>query len=303
MANGTYGSKKPAFITSNDVDIFYSYRPTRSTEDTSSNVFKQIDSDILYTVEATSADGNLNLGTLPGVYNLRLPLDIFGRVGFYTVYIKPKEIKTSIIDVSTLAAYPNVRGIVLNTNSFDEDGSIGNNGELIGYRIEYFDTTDPTKRLDTYRLITSNNKCAPITQNLNDSLSTDIKYSFNDSSNLTFCTVTPSSSLSFNSGSYPFIGEKGQIIALINTKFNPIMLDIEITEHSIETISTMLEGDQLRNLDAAIITTFNSDGGVYHQACYGEVVDSEKNTHHDYKIQTTTTTDEAAKLEEIKENL
>ena len=302
MANGTYGTKKPAFITSNDVDIFYSYRPTRSTEDTLSNVFKQIDSDILYTVEATSTDGSLNLGTLPGVYNLRLPLDVFGKVGFYTVYIKPKEIKTTIVDVSTLAAYPNVRGLVLNINSFEE-GSIGNNGELVGYRVEYFDKNEPTKRLDTYRLITSNNKCAPITQNLNDSLSTDIKYSFNDSSNLTFCTVTPSSSLSFNSSSYPFIGEKGQIIALINTKFNPVMLDIEITEHSIETISTMLEGDQLRNLDAAIITTFNDDGGVYHQARYGEVVDREKNTHHDFKIQTTTTTDEAAKLEEIKENL
>ena len=301
MANGTYGSKKPAFITSNDVDIFYSYRPSRSTEDTNSSTFKQLDSDILYTVEAMSSE-NVNLGTLPGVYNLRLPLNVFGRPGYYTVYIKPKEIKTSIVAVSTLAAYPNVRGIVLNINSFTDDGSVGNNGELIGYRVEYFDMTSG-ERLDVYRLITSNNKCAPITQNLNDSLATDIKYAFNDSSNLTFCTLTPSSSLSFNSGSYPFIGEVGQTVALINTKFNPIMLDIEVTEHDIETISTMLEGDQIRNLDAAIITTFNDDGGVYHQAHYGEVVDSVKKTHHDYKIKTTTTTDEAEKLEEIKENL
>ena len=301
MANGTYGSKKPAFITSNDVDIFYSYRPSRSTEDTNSSTFKQLDSDILYTVEAMSSE-NVNLGTLPGVYNLRLPLNVFGRPGYYTVYIKPKEIKTSIVAVSTLAAYPNVRGIVLNINSFTDDGSVGNNGELIGYRVEYFDMTSG-ERLDVYRLITSNNKCAPITQNLNDSLATDIKYAFNDSSNLTFCTLTPSSSLSFNSGSYPFIGEVGQTVALINTKFNPIMLDIEVTEHDIETISTMLEGDQIRNLDAAIITTFNDDGGVYHQAHYGEVVDSVKKTHHDYKIKTTTTTDEAEKLEDIKENL
>ena len=297
MANGTYGSKKPAFITSNDVDIFYSYRPSRSTEDTNSSTFKQLDSDILYTVEAMSSE-NVNLGTLPGVYTLRLPLNVFGRPGYYTVYIKPKEIKTSIVAVSTLAAYPNVRGIVLNINSFTDDGSVGNNGELIGYRVEYFDMTSG-ERLDVYRLITSNNKCAPITQNLNDSLATDIKYAFNDSSNLTFCTLTPSSSLSFNSGSYPFIGEVGQTVALINTKFNPIMLDIEVTEHDIETISTMLEGDQIRNLDAAIITTFNDDGGVYHQAHYGEVVDSVKKTHHDYKIKTTTTTDEAEKLEEI----
>ena len=96
MANGTYGSKKPAFITSNDVDIFYSYRPTRSTEDTNSSVFKQLDSNILYTVDAETSEG-MSLGKLPGLYNLRLPLDTFGRVGFYTVYIKPREIKTSML--------------------------------------------------------------------------------------------------------------------------------------------------------------------------------------------------------------
>ena len=154
------------------------------------------------------------------MYDLKLPVDIFGRVGLYTIYIKPKEIRTNIIAVSNLAAYPNIRGIVLDTNGLDgKDGRLGNNGELIGFRVEYFDNSTG-ERLDTYRLITSNNKCTPVTQNFNDSFATNIKYAFNDSSNLTFCTLTPSSSMSFNSSAYPFIGEPGQEIALINTKFN-----------------------------------------------------------------------------------
>ena len=302
MANGTFGTKKPAQITSNDIDIFYNYRPTRNSESSDSiNGFKQIDSNLLQNVNAQSSDGSTNLGVLPGMYDLKLPVNIFGRVGFYTIYIKPKEIRTNIIAVSNLAAYPNIRGIVLDTNSLDgKDGRLGNNGELIGFRIEYFDNSTG-ERLDTYRLITSNNKCTPVTQNLNDSFATNIKYAFNDSSNLTFCTLTPSSSMSFNSSAYPFIGEPGQEIALINTKFNPVMFDIEITEHDIETITTMLEGDQLRNLDAGIITTFNKDGGVYHQAQYGTVVDKKNGYHHDYKINTITTTSEEDKLKEIKE--
>ena len=90
--------------------------------------------------------------------------------------------------------------------------------------------------------------------------------------------------MSFDSASTPSIGKPGQEIVLVNTKFNPIMLEIEITEHDIETLSTMIEGEQLRNLDHGLITTFNEDGEIYHQSDYGTAVDSANNTHHDYKI-------------------
>ena len=40
----------------------------------------------------------------------------FNKKGFYTIYIRPKEISHTITDVSVLAAYPDVRGIVLRKN-------------------------------------------------------------------------------------------------------------------------------------------------------------------------------------------
>lgn len=300
--NGTYGTRKPAFITADDVDIFYSYRPNRNTDSSDFSSFVQIDSSILSTVTAKDLNGN-SLGVLPGMYNLKLPLTNFSKAGIYTIYIKPREITARILDISTLAAYPNIRGIVLSQTSFsnNSDSTIFNNGGLVGYRVEYMDNGE---RMSEYRMITSSNKCEPVAQNLNDSMQKGIRYRFNESSNLIFCTVTPSTSLSFKNGSTPFIGNTNQEIRLINTKFNPVMLEIELVEHDIETISTMLEGDQIRNLDAGLITTFNSNGEIYHQASYGRMTNNSTGLHTDFKIKHTTEiySDEASKLDEVKNN-
>lgn len=300
--NGTYGTKRPALITTNDVDIFYSYRPNRNTDSPNFSSFKKLNSDILSTVDAEDENEN-SLGILPGLYNLRLPLDRFNEAGIYTIYIKPKEIDATILDVSYLAAYNDIRGIVLNTSTINvDDSTIFNNGGLVGYRVEYMDSGERTQE---YRLITSSNRCEPVAQNLNDSVQNNIRYSFNDSSNLLFCTVTPSTAMSFKSGSMPYIGETGQQIKLINTKFNPVMIEIELVEHDAETISTMLEGDQIRNLDAGLITTFNENGEIYHQASYGHVVNKATGLNADYKLnhKDDIYDSEADKMNEIKDNI
>jgi hypothetical protein len=305
--NGTYGTKRPALIDKTDVDIFYSYRPNRNTDDPGFSSFIKLSSDIISSVDASDTNGN-SLGVLPGIYNLRLPLTEFSDPGIYTIYIRPKEIDAAILDVSYLAAYPDVRGIVFNItaiqNSNDSvDGSIFNNGELVGYRIEYLD--DSGTRNGLYRLITSSNRCEPVAQNLNDSVQNSIRYRFNDSSNLLFCTVTPSTAMSFKSSSTPYIGENGQKVKLVNTKFNPVMMEIELVEHDSETIATMLEGDQIRNLDAGLITTFNKDGEIYHQASYGHVVNKGTGLNADYKLNHTDDiyTTESDKMKEIKNNI
>ena len=302
--NGTYGTKKPALITSNDVDIFYFYRPSRSTDsDDFSNGFKKLDSSLLLTT--TYEDENENVNNLAGMYNLRLPVDIFGNAGIYTVFIKPREISATILDVGTLAAYPSIRGIVLNTNSImTEDTSIFNNGGLVGYRVDYYD--DENNQLDIYRIITSNNRCEPVAQNFNDAYAKGIKYIFNDSSNLIFCTLTPSTAVSFNANAVPTLGNEGQRVKLVNTKFNPISLEIEMTEHDNEDVITMLQGDQLRNLDKALITTFNNDGEIYHQAEYGNIVNASTGLHADFKItkdSDNVVNTEKDKMDEIKEQL
>lgn len=301
MANGTYGIKMPARITAADVDIFYYYRPTRNSESAGFQSFKSLDSSLLLPSEAyySDAEGTMDL---PGMYDLRLPMDIFGSVGFYTVYIKPKEVFTEIADVSTLAAYTDIRGIILETTKLGTQGLNCSNGELVGYRVEYFNGDE---RLSDYRIITSNNKCEPVAQNLSDSTQKGIRYRFNDSSNLTFCTLTPSSALSFKSNSLPNIGQTGQQIALVNTKFNPVMLEIEMTDKDISSIATMLEGAQIRNLDKGLITTFNEDGGIYHQATYGNITNPNTGINHDFKLPKTSEIyySEEDRLQEIKDNI
>lgn len=303
--NGTYGIKRPALITANDVDIFYYYRPSRSTDSTDfSTGFKKVDSTLLTSVNAEDENGN-GLGVLPGMYNLKLPVDIFGTSGIYTVYIKPKEIYTSILKTGVLAALPNVRGIVLNTNAINtEDTTIFNNGGLVGYRVEYLDNDG--NPLDMYRIITSNNRCEPVTQNFNNVTADGIKYRFNDSSNLIFCTVTPSSAASFKPSDNPSVGGDGQLIKLVNTKFNPIALEIEMTEHDVQDVVNMLEGDQTRNLDRALITTFNPEGEIYHQAEYGQVIDTADGTHTDFRFakdRTSIVETEKDKKDRLKEQI
>lgn len=255
--NNVYGTKRPANITSDDVDIYYSYRPSRAEDSAEFSTFKKLDSKLLMNTSGKTDDGNAEI--LPGMFDLRLPLDIFGNIGIYTIYIKPKEIRTTILHVSTLAAYPDVRGIVLDTKGMS-------NGSLVGYRIEYFNESGD--REDDFRIITSNNRCEPVAQVFNDTTQNGVRYRFNDAASLMFCTVTPSASLSFNNNTLPNIGAVGQEIALINTKFNPLCIEVEMVENDAETIATMLNGDQIRDLEHATITTFNKDHEPFSQFSY-----------------------------------
>ena len=83
-----------------------------------------------------------------------------------------------------------------------------------------------------------------------------------------FCTVTPSTSLSFNTNTLPNIGTVAQTISLINTKFNAICIEVEMVENDAETLATMLNGDQIRDLEHATITTFNKEHEPFSQFSY-----------------------------------
>ena len=266
--NGTYGVVRPSLIdVEQDVEIWYRYTPSRNNEDEQYKKFKKIDN-------PTSMLANSKFETddmvgesderLPGMYELSLPVDIFGRTGFYTVFIKPSEFYCDIKDVGALSAYPNIKGIVIDINSVGDDKqTMFANDNLIGYRIEYYENS---QRQDYYRIITSNNKCEPVSQNLTSSNTNSNGYRFNESGTLSFLTVTPSASPSYKSNQTPFIGNASQRIIITNTKFDPIMIEIEMVEHDIDTLSTMIEGDQIRSLDKGLVTTYNANGEIYHQA-------------------------------------
>ena len=265
MSQGVYGTRVASKVTANDVEIFYTYRETRNSDNNGSIIFQKLPSTIL-TQALVEKDSDSIDDILEGMYNLKLPLSYFNKKGFYTVYIRPREIHATIEDVSSLNTFPDVKGIVINTESFNDEyirSKFSENNSLVGYRVEYF--SKDGVRQDYYRLVTSNNKCEPVTQNVTNSQSVNTVYAYNGSSSLTFITLTPSTAASFKTDSAPYIGTSGTKVVFINTMFEPIMLDIEMVDHDIDTVSTMLEGSQLRDLENGLITTFNDNGEIYNQ--------------------------------------
>jgi len=269
MSVGTYGTVIPIHITDGDianlVDISYSYQETRSYDSMANTTFKKLDSSILKRAER-ELDNNEDK-YVEGMYNLQLPLSEFNKKGFYTVYIKPKEIAATITDVGALTAFPNVRGLVIDTEQINNESiktKAKKNNELVGYRIVYLDENG--QRQDYYRVITSNNKCEPVVGAPNSSNAKSYTYRYEDSSSLIFVTVSPSSAPTFKENALPYIGKPTQRILLVNTFFEPIQLDIEMTTHDADTISYMLENSQLRDLDNGLVTTFNNNNEIYHQA-------------------------------------
>ena len=304
--NSTYGNVKSAFINpQKDVEIFYHYRPTLNSEDISYKNFKKIEdvSSVFTTVEIEDGAKNANgepfpNAILPGIYNLSLPVNIFGRKGFYTVFIRPKEIYCTITDVGALGAYPDVRGIILDMNNIDNDRAMFGNDNLVGYRVEYLDTN--LERQDYYRLITSNNFAEPITQNLTSSNTNSNAYRFNESGTLVFLTLSPSTSPSFKASSKPYIGTPNQTIIISNTKFDPVCLRIEICENDFDTLATSIDGNQIRSLDNGILTTYNDDMEIFKQFEFYTLKDNyNKNAKFEVKKKRTSNIDNSVDAIEV----
>ena len=273
MSIGVYGTNIPIHIDSNKlsslVDISYCYNESRAYDSLSSSKFKSLPSSVLANCTREVESGSNLDEIVDGMYTLQLPLSDFNKKGFYTVYIKPKEYAINITDVGCLSAYPDVRGIILDTNAISDEYLIiknmarTNNG-LVGFRIVFLDENGV--REDYYRIVTSNNKCEPVIQAPNSSSDKTYTYRYDDSSSLTFLTVSPSSAPTFKSNATPYIGKPTQRILLVNTLFEPIQLDIEMVTHDADTISNMLEGSQLRDLDNGLVTTYNEKNEIYAQS-------------------------------------
>lgn len=309
--NSTYGIVKPSLVDiENDVEIWYHYRPSRSSEDPDFQNFRQYTnvSSILkqstITLDNTTAIDN----TLLGMYQLNLPVATFGRKGIYTIYIKPKEYIYTIMDIGTLSAYPDVRGIILDLNELKGSGEDTrfNTDNLVGYRVDYFTPSSERvggyQREQYYRIITSNNKCAVMSQNPTTTNTNANGYRFTDSGSLAFITVTPSSGPDFKGNAKPFIGSPNQRIAISNTNFDPVMLEVEMVEHDIETLSIMQEGNVVRNLDNGRVSYYNFNNEIYKQFEFFTAKDNytSKNVA-EVKVDTTGNTDNSLDINELTE--
>jgi hypothetical protein len=264
MSLGNFGTVRPADIRPSDAEIFVHYTPNRSSVG-NEDLVKYDGTDLL--VE-TYNPNNTNLELFGGLYTLKLPVTDFALKGIYTIVIKPTEIRTKIVDCGVLSSLPDNRGIIFDIASLptQHQGKFINNG-LVGYRVEYLNDTIATdvKINNFFRVITSNNRVEAINVNLTNSNQKANRYTFNDNSSLTFCTLSPSSAPSVKPNAIPFIGSVGQNVIITNTFFNPIMVEIEMVEHDIETLAYALLSNQTKSLEDGIYTIYNFQNQIYKQ--------------------------------------
>ena len=274
MATGNYGTIRSADVSPDDVEIILNYTPSRDVTD--NFVLSKLDAkSILRPYFHNSATGgNASVEILGGLYNLKLPADRFNKLGIYTLYIRPAEIRTKITDCGVLSSLPNVKGIVVDLNNVPSQyrNKFVNQG-LIGFRVEYLNS-DGTKIPNFFRIITSSFYCEPVVQNLTNTSQKAIRYRYVEStSNLLFCTLSPSSSPTNKPSATPFIGQPNQNIIITNTFFNPITTEIEIVEHDISTLAIALYGNQTKSIDDGIYTIYDSANNIYKQYNLFEVRD------------------------------
>ena len=274
MATGIYGTIRPADVSPEDVEIILNFTPSR--DETNNFVLTKLDANTILKPYFNNDDtgGTPNVELLGGLYNLTLPAEQFNKIGIYTLYVRPAQIRTTILDCGVLSSLPNVKGLVIDLNAVPSNyrNKFVNQG-LIGFRVEYLNS-DGTKVPNFFRLITSSFFCEPVVQNLTNSSQKAIRYRYTDSNtNLMFCTLSPSSAPTNKPNATPYIGQPNQNIIITNTFFNPITLDIELAEHDFSTLAIALYGNQTKSIDDGIYTLYDNNNNIYKQYNLYEIRD------------------------------
>jgi hypothetical protein len=273
MATGNYGTIRPADVSPEDVQIVMVY--TESRDDTQNFVLTTLNAqDVLRPYFNNDTTGGNSVEILGGLYNLKLPADQFNKLGIYTLMIRPAEIRTIITDCGVLSSLPNVKGIVVDLNNVPSEykNKFVNQG-LVGFRVEYLNS-DGTKIPNFFRIITSSFYCEPVVQNLTNTSQKSIRYRYVEgSTNLLFCTLSPSSSPTNKPSATPYIGQPNQTIIITNTFFNPITTEIEIVDQDISTLAIALYGNQTKSIEDGIYTIYDANNNIYKQYNLYEIKD------------------------------
>lgn len=269
MGIGVYGVKRPADVDPSDIEVIVLYSKNRNSTE-AQKVTKLNGTDVIKPV----FDPVNTLEVLGGMYNLELPKSVFNAKGFYTVYIRPAQIRVQIEDCAELATFPDIKGLVLNIDSAPNGfrSKFSNNG-LDGYRVEYLNDNG-SKVQNLYRVITSSFIVEPVQVDTPNSSVKTIKYTYNNVGSLLFCTVTPNAAPSFKPTATPFIGFKGQNIILTSTSFTPQILEVELVNYDAESLAIALYSDQTKSMEDGIYTLYDFDGNIYQQYDLYEIKDA-----------------------------
>lgn len=292
MAVGSYGIIRPADVSPEDVEIYYHYVSGRTS--TADVTLKRLNSaDVLTPVfhnSDTTDDTNApDVEILGGMYNLKLSSSDFSELGVYTLHIRPKQIRTTITDCGILASLPSVRGLVIDlSNVPSADRNKFTPQGLVGYRIEYINSADNKKIPNFYRVVTSSFYCTPVVSNVTSTSQKAIRYQYSEqTTNLLFLTVTPSSAPTNKPNTVPFIGSPSQKIILTNTYFNPTTLEVEMVEHDTTTLAYALYGNQSKAVSQGIYTIYDNNNNIYRQYNLYEVKDDFNETLYEVREERT----------------
>lgn len=254
MAVGIYGNKKLSDCDFNDVDIFYAFSPDRVSLGNTQFVplFNSITNNEF--VKMLGADGG---------YKLRLPASVFNNLGFYLVLIKPKSFDLTIADCSFVVTNTDQelqiskKGIVIPKLSFQSTGS------LIGYQVEYFDDNG-VKIKNFHRIITSSDLVS-VSSNSSSSNPSSTSYFLDSNGTQLFLTLTPDEVSLITNQQSPDLGKKGQQIIISNTFFDPVMMEVEMVDQNIKTLSYGVFGNSTRDLSNGVFSIFDENNNLYKQ--------------------------------------
>lgn len=260
MSLGVFGSKKLADVTKDDVDILYAFSP--SQEAAGNLVLQPLFNNL------TNADFQKLLGA-DGLYRMRLPAAIFKDLGYYTVLIKPKSFEIQITDcsfiVSTTVGQTAItkRGIVI------PNIRINGSNSLVGYQVEYFD--DNGQKIRNFFKIVASSDLVSVSTNTNTANPGQKAYVLDPNGSSLFLTVTPDEGGTISSNQNTNIGKQGQTIILSNTFFDPVVIEVEMVEENIKTLSYGVFGNSTRDLETGIYTIFDENNNVYKQFNIGSI--------------------------------
>jgi len=292
MAQGSYGIIRPSDVSPEDVEIYYHYVSDR-TSDVTAELKRLNSSDVLtpvfHNVNTTDDASSPNVEILGGLYNLKLSSVDFSELGVYTIHIRPKQIRTTITDCGILASLPSVRGLIIdlsNVPSVDKNKFTPQG--LVGYRIEYINSSDNKKISNFYRIVTSSFYCTPVVSNLTSTSDKSLRYQYSEqSTTFLFLTVTPSSAPSNKPNTTPFIGLPSQKIILSNTFLNPTTIEVEMVEHDTTTLAYALYGNQSKAVSQGIYTIYDNNNNIYKQYNLYEVKDELNETLYEIREERT----------------
>jgi hypothetical protein len=284
MATGIYGITRSADVSIEDIDMYYNYTPNRQTNNI--DVIKLNPVELLSYSYLPATDPNAipvstpslaeNTNVLEGLYNLRLPATIFNNLGIYTIYIKPKLILSTIVDCGVLSSLPTINGIVIDLSTTQLSENLKANNALQGFKIEYLNS-DGTKLRNTVRYVVTANKVVPVSENVGNTSQKAVRYRFDDSGTLMFLQLTPSSSSDVKPNVLPFIGNTGGIILITNTYFSPLVLEVELVQNTIDTLTNYIAGEQIKDVQNGILTYFDENRVIMRQDNLYEIKDDVTN--------------------------